>query len=110
MKVKIQDSRFAEGYRIVELNRRKAIAERCLNCSGFNYAERQRCEHDECQLYLYRLGVGKCNSRARNTAIREYCRDFCTEGGDYPVRLCPSRDCSLYTFRMTTVDRSVECL
>lgn len=110
MKVRIQDSRVAEGYRIADLNRRKAITERCLNCSGFSYVERKKCEHTDCQLWLYRLGIGKCESKARNSAIRTYCRDFCTEGGGYAVSRCPSTNCPLFPYRMTKVDRTMEVL
>ena len=110
MRVKIQDSRFAEGFRIVDLNRRKAIAERCFNCGGFSYVARKNCEFSECQLWSYRMGLGKCNPEERNRAIRAYCRDYCSEGGEYHVRLCPSPDCPLHAYRLTTIDRSIELI
>ena len=87
MKVKIQDSRQAQGYRIVRLNRRQAIAENCLNCSGFEYSERRNCEIMDCILFPYRTGIGKQDSRARNSAIRAYCKDTCMGGNSFT---CPS--------------------
>jgi len=110
MRIKIQDPRQPEGFRIVDINRRKAIAEKCLNCSGFELTGRRDCRSTECQLHPYRLGLGKCDSSARNVAIRSYCRDCCMDGNGYLVSVCSSPDCPLYPYRMTTIDRSIEFL
>ncbi len=108
MKLNIQDGRQPDGYRMVELNRRKAIAEKCLNCSGFEYKSRQNCEFTSCLLYKYRTGTGKQDSVARNRAIRAYCRDDCMEGSAHYVSQCTSPDCPLFAYRMVRVDRSIE--
>lgn len=85
----------------LHLNRRKAIASKCLDCSCFNYVDRQKCPFGDCQLYQFRTGRGKQNPRARNMAIRSFCRDFCMEGCPGYVSACSSPDCPLYAFRQT---------
>ncbi len=96
------------GRKLVSINRRKAIAEKCLNCSGFEYKSRQNCDFTDCELYQYRTGLGKQESKARNRAIRVFCRDDCMEGNQGYVSTCTSPDCPLYAYRMSRVDRSVE--
>ena len=66
MKVSIQTKK---GHKIIDINRRKAIQERCLNCSGFIDTEVRDCTHTDCDLYLFRLGKGKQNDRDRTKAI-----------------------------------------
>lgn len=108
IRVKIQDGRLDEGYRLVNLNRRKAIMEKCFNCSGYSFRDRKNCPANDCELWPYRLGLGSIDSKKRGSAIRHYCKDYCSEGGDYHVRLCPSVACALFPYRMTTIDRSIE--
>ena len=107
MKIKIQDPRRPTGYRIVDLNRRKAIAERCLNCSGFIPSERANCEMTDCELFPFRMGTGKHDADLRNRQIRAYCRDNCMCGNSWLVANCTSPDCPLYPYRMSNIDRSV---
>jgi len=107
MKVKILDPRRLCGYRIVNLNRRRAIAEKCLDCSGFIPAERRTCTITDCLLYPYRTGVGKQDSDARNRYIRAYCRETCMESNQGYVSKCTSPGCPLYAYRMAVVDTSV---
>ena len=108
MIVKIQDSRQALGYRIVSLNRRRAIKEYCFNCSGYSRKDREICWNTDCRLYPYRTSKGKQNSNARKVAIRAHCRDHCMNGHPRYVTDCPSRNCPLYAYRKIKVDRSVE--
>lgn len=107
MRVKIQDPRRPAGYRIVDLNRRKAIAERCLNCSGFIPSERANCEMTDCELFPFRMGTGKHDADLRNRQIRAYCRDNCMCGNSWLVANCTAPDCPLYASRKSTSDRSV---
>ena len=107
MRIKIQDPRRPAGYRIVELNRRKAIAERCLNCSGFIPSERAYCEMTDCELFPFRMGKGKQDADLRNRQIRAYCRDNCMCGNSWLVANCTTPDCPLYAYRKSTIDRSV---
>ena len=44
------------GLKIVNLNRRKAIRERCLNCSCWRPQELTNCTLTDCPLYPYRTG------------------------------------------------------
>ena len=104
MRVKILGK---NGKKIVDLNRRRAIRERCLNCSCWYPKEVENCTFKDCQLYPYRLGKGKQNARAREKAIKAYCLWRCA---DQPleVRKCTAIYCPLYAFRKSILDRSVE--
>ena len=95
------------GLKIVDLNRRKAIREQCLNCSGWSHNEVSDCTFTDCSLYLFRSGRGKQNAKARSDAIRKYCL-WCMNGQNVEVSKCPSTDCSLFPYRKTKTDRSTE--
>jgi hypothetical protein len=104
MKVKIQSK---DGYKIVDLNRRKAIRERCLNCSAWIPKEVSNCEFVDCPLYPFRSGKGKQNPRMRKKAIRSYCL-WCMCGQRSEVSKCVSPDCPLFPYRMNGIDRSAK--
>ena len=104
MKYQIQDK---NGQRIVNLNRRRAIRERCLNCSGWVFNEKTECEFSSCQLYPFRSGQGKQCAKNRSAAIRSYCLS-CMNGQRNAVKLCPSQDCPIFPYRMSTIDRTAE--
>jgi len=95
------------GLKVVDLNRRKAIKEKCLDCSGWSYTEVKNCSFIECPLYPFRTGQGKQDAKDRSRAIREYCL-WCMNAQNYEVTKCPSIDCSLYPYRKTKVDKSTE--
>ncbi|MBC8177214.1 MAG: hypothetical protein ISR61_03510 [Desulfobacteraceae bacterium] len=99
------------GFELVtkELNRRKAIRERCLNCLNWSPKAVAQCFANKCQLYPYRSGQGKQDAAARAKAIRGYCLDFCCVGQPYEVQKCVSRYCPLFAYRHYKTDRSVEC-
>ena len=104
MKVKILGK---NGPKVVNLSRRKAIRERCLNCSGWSHKEVTNCIFEDCPLYPFRSGQGKQNAKARAKAIRKYCL-WCMNGQHGEVSKCPSKDCSLFPYRKTQTDRSTE--
>ncbi len=104
MKVKIRSK---TGFKITDLNRRKAIRERCLNCSGWHPLEVTDCVHKDCQLFSFRLGTGKQDSKARSKAIREYCL-WCCADQPFEVRKCTATTCPLWPYRKSTIDRSQE--
>jgi len=104
MKVKIQSK---TGQRVVNLNRRKAIRERCLNCSGYSQKGVTECSFTECPLYEFRSGQGKQNPKKRDKAIRKYCL-WCTNDQISLVSKCSIKDCPLFAYRKTGIDRSVE--
>lgn len=106
MKCKIRSK---TGHKIIRLNRRKAIREKCLDCSGWSYVEVQNCSFTSCELYHFRSGMGKQDAKARERSIREYCL-FCMGGQRSEVSNCPSKDCSLFPYRKSKVDRSVEII
>lgn len=83
-----------------KLNRREAIRNRCIDCSGFAKMEVRNCAIFNCQLWPFRMATGKQNAKARDKAIRDYCLE-CMEGQSLEVRLCPSVECSLYPYRQT---------
>lgn len=101
MKVQIQSK---SGYKIINLNRRKAIRERCLNCAAWIPKEVLNCGFFDCCLYSFRSGKGKQNPTMRKKAVRSYCR-WCTFGQRSEVSKCVSLDCPLFSFRMNGIDR-----
>ena len=104
MKVEILSK---NGREVVKLNRRRAIRERCLNCSGWSFVDVKNCEFKNCSLYPYRSGMGNQDSMDRSKAIRAYCL-WCCGGQTSEVAKCSAIDCSLYAYRRGTADRSVE--
>ena len=95
------------GCKTVDLNRKKAIRERCLNCSGWKAVEVELCKQTDCQLYKYRMNGNNQNAKKRDRDLRKYCL-ACCNGSLNEVNKCPALDCPLYAFRKTKVDRSIE--
>ena len=93
--------------KVVDLNRRKAIRERCLNCSAWCPKEVANCSFKDCPLHPFRLGKGKQNPKARAKAIKKYCL-FCMAGQGSEVRKCISVNCPLYPYRMKGLNQSPE--
>ena len=102
MKVLIQEK---NGPKVVSLNRRKAIRERCLNCSGWSIKDVTDCEFTDCDLYPFRSGRGKQNAKARDKAIRDYCL-WCMNGQRSERGRCVSKNCPLFPYRNSITDRS----
>ena len=94
----------------VDLNRRKAIRARCLDCSGFEYNEVSGCKILKCELHPYRMGTENQDPDKRRKAIRAYCLDNCMIGQKSEVAKCTSRDmCPLFAFRLgTRLDRTAQ--
>jgi hypothetical protein len=86
------------GLHAVDLNRRRAIRERCLNCTCWMPKEVKHCPFPDCPLFLFRSGEGKQNAKERGKAIKAYCL-WCQNGQPYEVRMCPSVHCPLHGFR-----------
>lgn len=95
------------GLEVISLNRRKAIRERCLNCSCWIPSEVANCSFSDCPLYPFRSGQGKQNPKKRTTAIRQYCLWCCAEQ-KFEVWKCVSLTCPLFSYRMVGIDRSQE--
>jgi len=104
MKFKTQSK---SGHKLIHLNRRKAIRERCLNCAGWHSKGVFSCQVIECPLYKFRSGMGKQNSKSRNKAIRKFCF-WCMAGKRSEVKKCSSPDCPLFAYRNSKIDRSIE--
>ena len=96
------------GLRTVDLNRRTAIRERCLNCSCWMPGEVMKCSFTDCALHPFRSGEGKQDPEARGKAIRAYCL-WCMAGQHSEVVKCPSVRCPLFRFKMTKRDRPTAC-
>ena len=70
-----------------DLNRRKAVRERCMNCSAWSPKEVENCEFGSypkdtkyyCHLYPYRSGQGKQDAKQRAIDIRKYCLWCCAD-------------------------------
>ncbi len=90
------------GLKVVNLNRRKAIREQCLNCSGWVAPEVRNCKHTDCNLWPFRMGTGKQDPEARTKAIRAYCR-WCMVDQPGEVSLCPTTDCPLWQYRQSKI-------
>jgi len=95
-----------DGIKNVNLNRRKAIHERCLNCTGWIPKEVADCKTKECPIHSYRLGKGNQNAAKRQKAIRAYCM-WCMNGQVGEISKCPSIDCPLRIYRKGGVDKSM---
>jgi hypothetical protein len=104
LKVSIQSK---DGSKVISINRRKAIREKCLNCSGWSLKDVTDCEFKgDCQLYPFRSGIGKQDAKARLKAIKDHCL-WCMNGQRYEVAKCTAPDCPLFVYRKSGVDRSV---
>ncbi len=96
-----------DGEKVVDLNRRKAIREQCLNCSCWSPKEVANCTFNDCPLYDFRSGEGKQNAKARKKAIRKYCL-WCMAGHSSEISKCTSKTCPLFAFRKKALDKSAE--
>ena len=94
-------------HKTVDLNRKIAIRQRCLNCSGWSTVEVELCQQTDCRLYKYRMNENNQNAKERNRDLRKYCLDCCN-GSLGEVKKCPALDCPLYAFRKTGVDHSIK--
>jgi len=95
MKYRIMSKR---GHKVVDLNRRKATHERCINCSSWSSPAVTSCWAHDCELYSFRTGMGKQNAKDRRKAIGDYCRWCANE----PAKYCTMEDCPLYLFRIAS--------
>jgi hypothetical protein len=90
------------GVKEVDLNRRKAIRLKCLDCSGFERQEVINCTHTECSLYEYRTGRGKQDAKHRDKTIKTLCMS-CMLDQPFEITNCTSLNCPLYIFRGYTL-------
>jgi hypothetical protein len=95
-----------DGFKIVRLNRRRAIRERCFNCSCWNIREVQVCKFGGCPLFPFRSGKGPQNAAARAKSIQAFCV-WCMAGEKAEVRKCVSVHCPLYLFRRRRVEKAI---
>ena len=87
------------GIEEVDINRRKAIREKCLNCSSWSPKEVKECDVHACDLYDFRLGAGKQDAKKRTKSINTYCT-WCMGGDKYEIKRCTVETCPLYSFRI----------
>lgn len=87
------------------MNRRQAIRNRCIDCSGHLLLEVRECKHKTCKLYPFRMkeSNGK-TAKQRDKAIKSYCR-WCMGDSRHLVSHCPAKNCSLYKFRNTNSNK-----
>lgn len=83
------------GTKTINLNRRIALHERCLNCVAWESHGVTKCEDVECDLYPFRSGNGKQSPRERSRAIKRYCKEWCSNG---KVRYCGAKLCPLFSY------------
>jgi len=94
------------GLEFVNVNRRKAIHERCINCSGGHPKDVTDCKFTQCPLYPFRTGHGKQDAKLRTKAIKEYCL-WCANGQVGEVTKCPSKNCPLYLYRKGSLEKTI---
>ena len=95
------------NYLANNLNRRKAIHEKCLNCTGWIPSEVKNCSHKDCLLYSFRAGKGSQNTTARKKSIRNYCLD-CMNEQVGEVSKCPSSNCPLFAYRKGDLEKRIK--
>lgn len=105
MKVEINSK---NGTKVVDLNRRKAIREKCLNCAGWSRLEVMNCTFKRCPFYNWRTGVGKQDPTKRKTAIQEFCLWCCLDSNFEIIKCTCYKSCALWSFRKSRVDRGLE--
>ena len=93
------------GLKTLNLNRRRAIREKCLNCCCWSHAEVKKCKFTDCSLHPYRGGTDKQNPKDRDRAIKGYCF-WCMAGERAEVKKCVSVHCPLFGFRKDRVEKS----
>lgn len=104
MKAKIQSK---DGFKVVDLNRRKAGHAKCLNCRNWSPSEVTNCSQTDCHLHWLRTGEGKQDPKMREKSIRDYCL-WCMNGQLSEVSKCTCRYCPLFAFRNTRLAKFVE--
>ncbi len=81
-----------------KINRRKALHQKCLDCSGWTPKKVLSCSVTDCPLYPFRTGKGRQEAQVRSKAIREYCL-WCVGNQVGEVNKCPSLSCQLFSYR-----------
>lgn len=93
-----------ENHMVKFANRRQAIHNKCIDCSGGIPKEVKNCTHKLCPLYCFRILRSKQNSSGRERAIRKYCFS-CMNGQSGEIMKCPSHECPLFIFRKGGIDK-----
>lgn len=86
-----------DGNRRVNLNRRKSIHQKCLDCCCWQPSAVTKCPFTKCDLHLFRTGRGKQNAKDRTKSIKLFCLN-CMNGQTGEVSKCGSTSCSLFPF------------
>jgi Zn-finger protein len=94
------------GLKIFSLNRRRAVREKCLNCSCWSVKDVENCKFHDCPLYPFRSGQGKQTAKARAKAIRDFCV-WCMVGQKAEVKKCVSVHCPLFGFRRGKAEKGL---
>jgi len=105
MKMKI---RAKDGFRVVRINRRRAIRLMCVECVGFEFSEVDKCngkmiDGTVCPLVEFKTGQGDQNPKERRNAIIKNCR-ICMGGNIQLVGQCVSPLCPLFAYRQHGTD------
>lgn len=101
-----QQIQHKHSYKVIQTNRRKAIRERCLNCSAWFYSGVKDCQFEgQCPLWPFRSGQGRQDAAKRSAAIKAYCR-WCVNGSGRAVGRCADRSCPLFPYRKDRIDWS----
>jgi len=84
-----------EGWKMTQL---MAIGSRCIDCNGGGMADVRNCEHDGCELQLFRMGRGVRGKGSIVKPTHRYCL-WCMGGQTMEVTHCPTSSCPLFAYR-----------
>jgi len=96
-----------DGLEAINLNRRTAIHERCLNCACWHPKDVTDCSFVKCPLHPFRTERGKQDAKLRTKAIKGYCL-WCAKGQVGEVTKCPSKNCPLYIYRKGGLENAIK--
>ncbi len=109
----LQKIRTGNGAEVKDLNHKKAIRRKCIDCQGWSTKAVRECSDERlmepCPLNAYRMGNNRSNKKVQAKAIRSYCI-WCMNSQYKEIDLCIDYLCSLWAYRLAnmTIDHSIE--
>ena len=104
--------RTKDGFRVTNINRRRACRLMCLECMGWEDADKEvdvcngeMLDGSICALVNFKDMSGKQNPAKRDRAIRNFCLE-CMGDDTHAVSNCSSKFCPVYAYRSSTIDSS----
>ena len=105
--------RTKDGFRVTNINRRRACRLMCTECLGWDDADRQidECtgkmiDGSVCALVDFRKMTGEQDPVKRKRAIMDFCLE-CMGDDSFAISKCTSKFCPVHAYRNSKVDNSV---